>query len=212
MKNQILYIEYEYFQLEGIPPYPSPYLTIDSIDRKWIDMNDPNRFRYERYYRTREAEPHEGIEWSQVGTGSGGVIEECQRYEEKIDCTRQAITTTLTYNEWLEHFTHLSRSFLGNAISPAAIGGYEYKGIQNDDMWGEIHVFERSGTLSASDRYPDFPTVETLKFDRALGRTIEWRRTVIDGDTSVVHAISRMVKWEVLDGSAVPADIFSPQS
>jgi hypothetical protein len=31
---------------------------------------------------------------------------------------------------------------------------------------------------------------------------------VIDGDKSVIHAISRLVKWELLDASAVSADLF----
>lgn len=208
MAGQFLYYEYEYFQLEGIPPYPSPYLTIDSIDRYWVDVNDPNRFRYERYYRTRETEPKEGVEVSRVGTGFGGVVEECQRYEEKVECTQQALTTTLTYDEWLNNTTHLSRKFLNNINSPATIGGYEYRGIESDELWGDVHVFERRGTLSASDIYPNFPIVETLKFDVALGRTVEWRRIVIDGDKSVIHAISRLVKWELLDASAVSADLF----
>jgi len=206
--SQILYYEYEYFQLEGIPPYPGPYLTIDSIDRYWVDVNDPNRFRYERYYRTRETEPKEGIEVSRVGTGLGGVVEECQRYEDKTECTQQAATTPLTYDNWLSNTTHLSRKFLNNINSPATIGGYEYRGIENDELWGDVHVFERRGTLSASDIYPNFPIVETLKFDIALGRTVEWRRIVIDGDKSVIHAVSRLVKWELIDGSTVSTDLF----
>ncbi len=208
MTNGILYFEYEYFQLEGIPPYPSPYLTIDSVDKNWVDTVDPNRFRFERHFITREAKSVEGIERFRIGTGTNGVVEECQLYDGKTECVQQPITSTLTYESWLENSSRLGRRFLENASDPKMIGGYTYKGIQTDEQWGDVHVFERQGELSASDMYQGRPMTETLKFDVELQRQIEWIRTVIDGGTAVVHARVRLITWKIMESSETPADLF----
>jgi hypothetical protein len=212
MSNQILYFEYEEFQLEGIPPYPSPYVAIDAIDRYWVDVNDPNRFRSERYFRTREATPVEGIESFRVGTGTNGVIQECQLYDGKTECTQQPITSTLTYDAWLENFGRVVRRFLENINAPNAIGGYIYRGTQTDEQWGEVHVFEREGTVSASDLYKGYPMTETLKLDTEPYRQIEWTRIVADGDKSIIHASIRLTAWKIIGLSEIPPDLFSIQS
>lgn len=211
MENKILYYEYEYFQLEGIPPYPSPYTTIDSIDKNWVDVSNPSYFRYERHFTTREPEPRQGIETSRVGTGPSGLVEQCQVYDGKTECTQQVITPTTTYDEWFKNFTNLNTRFQANKNSPQAIGGYVYKGIQTDNDWGDVYVFERPGVVAASDLYPNYPMIETLKFEVNLGRNIEWTRTIIDGEKTIIHAYSRLVKWEIINSSDLPGDFFSPK-
>lgn len=99
MEKGVLYFEYSYFQLEGIPPYPSPYVTMVSISRYWIDMNDPNRFHHEGSFRTQEATPVEGMEFIRTGTGTNGVSESCEFYEGRPDCVQNPITTTLSIAE-----------------------------------------------------------------------------------------------------------------
>ncbi len=207
--DQILYFEFDYFQLEGVPPFPSPYVTMDSTDRHWVDMADPNRSRYERYYRTQSSDPKEGYERIEIGTGTGVIMEQCEFYEGKDDCTHQPITHAMTFEEWLMNYASVANHYLDNKNNPGAIGGYEFKGIQKDEIWGDVYVFERKLTLTASDLYPNYPSVETLKFDIALKRTVEWRREIIDKGQTIVHALARLIKWETINGSQIPNDLFS---
>jgi len=212
MATQILYYEYEYFQMEGIPPYPSPYVAMDIRDRHWVDMNDPLRSRYEVAFRTREPNPKEGVERVVIGTGAGGVMEDCQTYDGKTECTQTPIAATLDYSSWLSATTALGRTWLAGKDNPEAIHGQAYVGIQTDDVWGTVHVFQKEGTLEASDLYPKYPMVETMKFDADLFRAVAWERTVMNGDERIAHAWSRLVAWKVMDVSESPADLFALRS
>jgi hypothetical protein len=207
MADQILYFEYEYFQLEGIPPYPSPYVPINMVQRFWVDLNDPNRFWSERRFRTREASPREGMERTVKGTGTGGVLETCNFYEGRAYCAQQTITTTVSFDEWLTANAGAGRRFVKNANMPEANGGYEYKGIEIDETWGEVHTFVRRGVLTASDLYKDHPMIETLSFDTKLYRQISWQRIV---DDSVLHASLRLIAWKTIASSEAPPEIFAP--
>lgn len=206
--SQVLYYEYEGFELEGVPPYPSPYVTMNKVDRNWVDMSDPLRFRNESYYTVSQPKPKEGFERIVIGTGAGGLLETCRFYEGNAICSQQPITRTLTYDEWLTT-SQLGQRWLDNIETPDAIGGYIYKGIQTDETWGEVHVFEREGTLTSSDLYTDYPMVETLTFDTTYLRTIEWKRLVMDGETFITHALSRLVKWEMVSPSEIPPGLFA---
>jgi hypothetical protein len=212
MTAKILYYEYAYYQMEGIPPYPSPYVMLDITQKHWVDMSDPNRFRHEESFRTREAEPKEGIERVVIGTGTGGVIEDCQTYDARTECTQKPITVTLDYSSWLSATTALGRKWLDNKDNPEAADGRKYIGMQTDEVWGDVHVFEKEGRLEASDLYPKYPMVEIMKFDKDLLRAVAWDRIVIDGDKRIVHSSARLVTWKFLAASEVPADLFSPNS
>lgn len=205
----ILQIEYEYFQLEGIPPYPSPYVTIDARDVFWVDLSDPNRTRFERRYRTREATPREGLERYYISEGAGGRRKECTFYDGKEECTLAPISRTLSFDNWLTDFNFTSNKLLAKTTNPAAVGGYEYKGIQGDPQWGQVHIFQRSGMAQASDLYKDKPTIEAMRIDVAQSRMVELSKTVIDGDKQVVHSLYRLVTWKVAEPSQVPADLFT---
>jgi hypothetical protein len=207
--NGILHIEYDYFQLEGIPPFPSPYLTIDARDTTWVDVQDPNRSYYERRYRTHESTPREGIERYVVRTGSGGRQEECTMYDGREECTQQPITQTLNFDGWLADFTRTGTKLLANTDDPAVVGGYVYQGKQQDVQWGEVHVFERMGTAQASDLYTDKPLRETMKIDADQHRIVELSKTIINGEETVIHSSYRLVAWAFLDPAQVPATLFT---
>ncbi|MCC7353668.1 MAG: hypothetical protein IT330_07910, partial [Anaerolineae bacterium] len=206
MSNRILYYEYEYFELEGVPPYPSPYVAVDWRDMFWVDMDDPNRFRWERHYRTREATPHEGLAYYTIHTGYGGLRRRCEIYEGKETCAEEPITTTLDYDHWFQNeIARVGHQALDNSNSPDKIGGYVYKGTQQDGPWGKVYVFQRQIRLSGSDLYRNYPATETLMFDVEMLRRVRWERTVVDEDKTVLHLLLRLVVWKMLDSSEIPS-------
>ncbi len=207
--NQILYYEYEYFQLEGIPPYSSPYVKMVASDQYWVDMADPNRSRFERYYHTQTSGPKEGFERIDTGTGTGGVFEDCQFYEGTEECSQKPITRTLTVDDWFQFQSSMANKFLANKNTPESNAGYAFKGCQADEMWGEAYVFERTVPLTTSDLYKNYPSTEIQKFDVAMKRAIEWKRTVMDGEKVIVHDFYRLIKWEMLDRTSVPQELFA---
>ncbi|MCU0493578.1 MAG: hypothetical protein MUD01_18480, partial [Chloroflexaceae bacterium] len=207
-ESGILYIKMEYYQLEGIPPYPSKYVAIDARDETWIDMSDPQRIRYERTYRTQETPPREGKERYYIGTGRGGQIKDCSLYDGKEDCSTQTITQTVDFDGWLNSFNQPNAKFVANMHNASAIGGYTYKGTQTDPQWGEVHVFERQGSAKTSDLYPNKPTIETMKIGADQPRLVELSMTVLDGDTQVPYRSYRLKEWNIVDPSTLPADFF----
>lgn len=209
--NQILYYEYEYFQLEGVPPYPSPYVKMVASDKYWVDMADPNRSRFERSYHTQTSDPKEGFERIDIGTGTGGVFEDCQFYEGKETCSQRPITSTLTIDDWVQFQTSMADKFLANQNTPELNAGYAFKGCQRDEIWGEAYIFERTTPLVTSDLYANYPSIEIRKFDVAMKRATEWKRTVMDGEKMVIHDDYRLIKWEWLDRYSIPQDLFTPR-
>jgi hypothetical protein len=212
LQSQFLYSEHEYYQREGIPPYVSFYVEMDSVDKQWVDMNDPNRFRQERRFRTREAEPREGFEFTVVGTGRNGLVERCEYYEGKSECVQQPATNVADYREWLDNLASPARNFQNNQDSPQALGGYNFKGTETTSAWGEVLVFEREVILQASDIYPNQPTREVIKFDNELLRRVEWVRYVITDEGEIVHASYRLVTWTTLDETELSAALFTTSS
>ena len=58
----ILYVEYDLFELEGVPPMTSDFVPIQRRNQTWIDSTDPNRSRQERHFVTQETPAREGLE------------------------------------------------------------------------------------------------------------------------------------------------------
>lgn len=182
---------------------------VDWRDMFWVDMDDPNRFRWERYFRTREETPREGLAYYGIGTGYGGLRRGCEIYEGKETCAEEPITMALDYDQWFQNeIARMGHEALANSDQPEKIGGYVYKGAQQSDQWGKTHVFQRQITLTSSDLYRNYPATETLKFDVEMLRRVEWERTVIDGDKAVLHSRYRLVVWKTLDRSEVPPGLF----
>lgn len=57
--------------------------------------------------------------------------------------------------------------------------------------------------------YKNYPSVEILKIAVSQNRIIEWKRQVIDQGKTIVHAYSRIIKWDTVTRSQVSQDHFS---
>lgn len=211
MANGILYIEYEDFELEGVPPYVSRFTPLDRRQRVWVDTNDGRRFRSETYFRTREALPREGIETYETATGKGGIDKRCDFYDGKAECQQQPITDTLTFDDWLKRATRQGQQKIANKDNPKANEGYTYKGIQQDSAWGDVYVFERDLTITSPDTTRERPAKAMLVIDMKLLRTIEMRRILVEGDKQTLFELYRLKTWKMLDPASVPADLFNPE-
>jgi hypothetical protein len=113
-----------------------------------------------------------------------------------------------TFDAWLEEFTAVDRKMLANKDNASAIGGYKYKGTIIDSEWGEVHVFERSGTAQDSDLYYGKPMVEIMKIDTVQPRFIEITKIVLADDKNIVHSSYRLVRWEIIDETQAPENVF----
>jgi hypothetical protein len=212
MSDTIQYLLQEYYQLEGIPPYPSYFTPIDFSYRQWRAMNDAQRFRFEKTYSTRTSPSSSGLVQGAVGTGTGGVIKEWQFYEDQIHSTEiSASPDVVTYESWLSGLASMGENFLQN-VGTGKLADFQSRGIESDAQWGEIYVFEGRKPLEGSDLYPSdsqTTTTDIFKFDTQLLRHVEWRRTVNDSATTL-YSLYRLVEWKVLDSEEVPSDLFVP--
>lgn len=59
--GNIIHFSYDYFELEGIPPYTSPFIPVDFTYDWWIDMGDTRNFRFEKHFTTRISHVKSGL-------------------------------------------------------------------------------------------------------------------------------------------------------
>lgn len=208
MPAQILLIRYSYFELEGIPPYPSPFVPVDFSYVWWLDTKDTNRFRYEKRYSTRGDPHNSGLVESSVGTGAGGQTQNVSYWEDNPTCQETANPPNkVPLAEWLDAFTAMGRDLL-NKHRAGNLAPYKYKGIETDNEWGQVHVFERPGKLQASDLYPGKPMVERFTFDVEQLRQVEMSRIVQTRTGKVLHRLYRLKRWLLLEREEIPANAF----
>jgi hypothetical protein len=212
MSSDILHMTAEYFELEGVPPYPSYFVPVDFNYEWWMDTSDMLRFRYEKYFSTREEPPVNGLVTCVVGTGGNGDHKECHYYDGKTECATSKITmSALSLEKWLLGFNALGHRLVSE-IGSTKSGEFQYEGIETDALWGNAYLFTKISILRASDDYRDLPMTETYKFDESLHRQIEIRRIVFRDKEEIIHRLYRLTEWKLLTLAEAPEGIFNIDS
>jgi len=113
MAGQVLLIHYDYYELEGIPPYPSPFVPVDFSYVWWLSVGDTQRFRYEKRYSTRTEPQSSGLVELSLGDGAGGSTRNFSYWDGEVEASEQGNSAQkVTLDEWLTAFTAFGRSLL----------------------------------------------------------------------------------------------------
>ena len=138
--GSIFHSVYKYYQLEGIPAYPSPFIPVDYPILEWLDTNDLSRFRREKYFAPRLESARAGIEYYMVGTGYKGEVVQREFWDGALFHERksQVEQRRIDFQSWLEKMGEKGR----NLIETARKGGkqFAYKETYKNDDFGEIIV------------------------------------------------------------------------
>jgi len=172
--GSIFHSVHKYYQLEGIPAYPSPFVPVDYLILEWLDTNDLNRFRREKYFISRLEQERAGLEYSIVGTGYKGEVVQREMWDGVLfhEGRTQIEQRALDFQSWLENMAEKGR----NLVETARKGGkqFAYKEAYKNDDFGEIIVVVNSGDkfVQASDLYMGFPLEFEYHVDTELFRII----------------------------------------
>ena len=212
MASQVLLIRYDYFELEGIPPYPSPFVPVDFSYVWWLSVEDTQRFRYEKRYSTRTEPQSSGLVELSLGDGAGGGTLNFSYWDGQVEASEQGNSAQkVSLEEWLATFTAFGRSLLDKYHS-GDLAPFIYKGIYTDLEWGQVHIFEQESILDASDLYAGSPILERYIFDEAQLRQVEWKRIVKAKEGDIIHRLYQLQRWLLLAEEEVPWNIFAKES
>ena len=206
--GKILYISYEYFELEGIPPYVSLFVPVDFRYEWWIDKTNSQQFRFEKHYTTRTDPVMSGL---MVLTTSGDLdlkLKHTEIWDGVADITTKEIyPKNVSFDEWFMKFTSMGRNLVDNTGNLDV--SHEYLGITEDHEWGDVHIFQRKEVLEGgSDLYLGLPVIVTDKIHTKDFRWIEMNLTVVHEGKNILHRLWRLSKWVELDFDKVPVDLF----
>lgn len=213
MASEIIYIVRNYYQLEGIPAYPSYFTPVDFLIRTWIDSSDINRIRIEKYFTPRLAPEKSGIEYYTVGKGSGGTAFrreywDSQIYNEVISTIDRPI---LDFSTLREKEVSYYRQFMEKAKNGE--DNLQSIGIEVDEIFGDVNVISKNNlVVTASDLYYNNPLIIEYRYDVALMRLIDLRKIIIvekdGGIEQVLHSQFRLMNWNVLETNEIPEQLF----
>jgi hypothetical protein len=204
--NEILHLSYEYFELEGVPPYISPFLSVDFKYDWWVDVDDTRKFRFEKRFATRVGPPNSGLVSLTTSKDTESKIFHTEFWDGKPETIeREMSTTILGYTAWLETFTAMGRKLVAEIgqVNPT----HTYLNIQKDDLWGDVHIFQKKDIVQASDLYMGLPLVITYKIHTSDFRWIEMEQKVISDD-EVLFRFWRLKTWEEMSSETLPSTLF----
>jgi hypothetical protein len=209
MSGQILNSVYQYYQSEGIPPYPSRFIPIDFYIVNWIDTTDIYRIRTEKHYNAPEFTPSTGIEYYVVSTGLGGNYLRRRYWNGQLFKQTDAPIENKppSFDEWLEKTANDNREYIRNSENKESA----LIGEAIDETFGLVKTVTVLGEVRASDLYLGMPLEITQKFDVDLMRLIERTETIrLEGNNNVLHRRYRLLKWDYVDSKDLPAGIYDP--
>ncbi len=205
--NNALNFSYMYFELEGVPPYTSHFVPVDFRYEWWIDKTDTQRFRFEKHFATRVTPVNSGLIVLTTSMGQGIKIIHTEIWDDlPTDIEKEHPNKTTTYQEWFDSFTGMGQK-LTKEIGTAN-ASHKYMGVQTDDTWGNVHVFQKESKAQASDLYLGMPLVVTHKIQADDFRWVEMEQEIIVGGREVLHRLWRLSKWVELSLDDLPANIF----
>jgi hypothetical protein len=203
----ILNFSYEYFELEGIPPYTSSFVPIDFRYEWWIDKEDTQRFRFEKHFVTRVPPVNSGLMALTTSAGQGAKIIHTEIWDGlSRDTEKEHPDKTTTYQKWFDSFTTMGRR-LTDEIGRAN-GSHKYVGVQDDERWGSVHVFQKEDIVQASDVYFGMPLIVTHKIHMNDFRWIEMKQKIINGGQEVLHRLWRLSNWVELNPDNLSLNAF----
>lgn len=205
--NNTVHFSYDYFELEGIPPYPSPFVPVDFKYDGWIDVGDTRKFRFEKRFATRTSPANSGL----VALTTSKDIESKIVHTEFWDGQPETIEkdqseSLMGYADWFETFTGMGRNLAKEIGQKNAT--HDYLGIQTDGLWGNVHVFQKKEVVQASDMYLGLPLVIIYKIHVADFRWIEMEQKVIDGKNEILFRFWRLRTWDEVDSDILPSNLF----
>lgn len=212
MRESILHWIYHYYQLEGIPAYPSPFIPVDFYFLNWIDTFDLGRFRKEKHYIPRVSPAQSGLEYYIVGTEHGGTQLRREYWDGGLfhEAEASVESSPPSFDSWLEHLADGSRRLVEKAKRGDTT--WEFRGIEKDDMFGDVYVVVSPGAevVRASDLYLDMPLEIEYRIDVEMMRHVEQVEAVIDGDSRILHRRLRLTNWTYLRPEDVSDKLFDP--
>lgn len=154
--GNIICITYNYFELEGIPPYPSPFIPVDYKYDWWIDKTNTKRFRFEKRFATRSSPAKSGLMVLTTSAGAESKILHTEIWNNKrITIEKDQPISNSAYTDWYETFTAMGRKLVKGIEQKSP--SHTYLGEQIDGMWGNCHVFQTNEIVQSSDLYFNLP-------------------------------------------------------
>jgi hypothetical protein len=213
MINNVIFMAHNYFQLDGIPAYPSYFTPVDFILHSWIDLTDIYRFRRERYFITKLAPGKSGMEYYAVGNGSGGIVFRREYWDGKIyNEVKSAISNPVSdFNSVREREVNKYHQFMDKANRRE--DNLQFIGVEVDDKFGNINVIRKNNLyISASEIYQNYPMIVEYRNDVEQMRLIDLREIVLvekDGEVEqVLHSQFKLTNWSILTPNEVPERLF----
>lgn len=204
-----LYIVYDYFELEGIPPYPSYFTPVDFKYTWWIDLADTRNFRFEKRFALRDNPDKAGL----VACSTGNALDQKNVKVEWWDSAPQVYEeksspNAVKYEEWLNAFNTRGRLILNKATDDT----FQRLEDLDDPVWGRTYHFRETGyIIGGSDLYLNLPFVTTYQFGVDDLRWIEMNRVVINNSDEVLHRLWRLAEWKEIPGE-ISLDWTIPQN
>ncbi len=205
--GRIFHSRYTYYQLEGIPPYPSFFTPLEFMFDVWLDSENGARFRIQKTFRTLESETGESLVYLAVGDGLGNVWR-AEIWDGKV--TEQSFQETnhpKNYEEYRARERQAVTRILDKAI--AQTERLRYKGVVNDERWGNVHlIHQQIGAFSGgTDLYTGWDHLREIKIRVNEPQILEesnWLKDVFSSAVSKTVLHSRywqdLIEW--IDASA----------
>lgn len=212
--GRIFHSQHKYYQLEGIPPYPSYFIPLEFTFDVWLDSENGARFRTQKTFRTLESNSLESLVYLAVGDGLGNVWR-AEIWDGKI--TEQSFRETehpKDYEEYKLREQQATTRILEKAVSQTE--SIIYNGIVNDEKWGDVRLIRhRVGAFyGGTDLYTGWDHLREIKVrddELQVMEETNWLRDVSNSEANeaILHSRYWQDTIEWVDANA-EATLFEP--